>query len=147
MIAVDTNVLVAAHRTDHQFHETGSGAIEQLMHGSERWCIPWPCAHEFLRVVTGSVFKTPTPPEMALDAVRNLLELGTSPAILVGEGYQHLQLLGRLMLAGKVAGAMVHDARIAAICLAHGVRELWTADRDFSRFPELKTRNPLVPLP
>ncbi len=38
----------------------------------------------------------------------------------------------------------VHDARIAAICLAHGVSELWTADRDFSRFPELKARNPLV---
>jgi len=25
------------------------------------------------------------------------------------------------------------------------VRELWTADRDFSRFPRLRTRNPLVP--
>jgi len=37
----------------------------------------------------------------------------------------------------------VHDARVAAICLAHGVRELLTADRDFSLFPELRTRNPL----
>ena len=39
---------------------------------------------------------------------------------------------------------MVHDARIAALCLSHGVRELWSADRDFSRFPALRTRNPLV---
>jgi predicted nucleic acid-binding protein len=39
---------------------------------------------------------------------------------------------------------MVHDARIVAICLHHGVSELWTADRDFSRFPSLKTRNPLT---
>jgi uncharacterized protein len=44
----------------------------------------------------------------------------------------------------KAAGAMVHDARVAALCLHHGVRELWTADRDFSRFPDLSTRNPLV---
>jgi hypothetical protein len=48
------------------------------------------------------------------------------------------------MLAGNIAGPLVHDARIAAICLQHGVRELWTADRDFSRFPQLKTVNPLV---
>jgi hypothetical protein len=38
----------------------------------------------------------------------------------------------------------VHDARIAACCLRHGVTELWTADRDFSRYPALFTRNPLV---
>jgi hypothetical protein len=38
----------------------------------------------------------------------------------------------------------VHDARIAALCLQHGVSELLTADRDFSRFPALRTRNPLV---
>jgi predicted nucleic acid-binding protein len=39
---------------------------------------------------------------------------------------------------------MVHDARIAGVCLLHGVRELWTADRDFGRFAELRVRNPLI---
>jgi len=48
-----------------------------------------------------------------------------------------------LLRSSSVRGPQVHDARIAAICLENGVRELWTADRDFSRFPELKTRNPL----
>ena len=43
-----------------------------------------------------------------------------------------------------LAGAQVHDARVAAICLAHGVRESWTVDRDFGRFPTLTIRNPLV---
>jgi predicted nucleic acid-binding protein len=38
---------------------------------------------------------------------------------------------------------MIHDARIAALCLQHGVTELFTADRDFNKFHELKTRNPL----
>lgn len=41
-------------------------------------------------------------------------------------------------------GPRVHEARIAALCLLHGVGELWSADRDFSRFPELEVRNPLV---
>ncbi len=40
-------------------------------------------------------------------------------------------------------GPNVHDARIAALCLHHGVRELWTVDRDFSRFSGLHTKNPL----
>jgi hypothetical protein len=26
----------------------------------------------------------------------------------------------------------------------YGVRQFWSADREFSRFPSLKTRNPLV---
>jgi uncharacterized protein len=49
-----------------------------------------------------------------------------------------------LLTAGKIAGAQVHDARIATLCLQHGVRELWSADRDFSRYPALKVVNPLV---
>jgi len=49
-----------------------------------------------------------------------------------------------VLRTGRVSGPLVHDARIAALCLGHGVRELWTADRDFGRFPALKVRNPLV---
>jgi uncharacterized protein len=44
----------------------------------------------------------------------------------------------------RVVGPQIHDARVAAICEHHGVRELWTADRDFGRFPGLRVRNPLV---
>ena len=38
---------------------------------------------------------------------------------------------------------MVHDARIAAICRAHGVTTLLSADRDFSRFG-IEIINPLT---
>jgi uncharacterized protein len=65
--------------------------------------------------------------------------------MLLSEPAGYWQVLERLLAAGRVTGAKVHDARIAALCLSHGVSELWSADRDFSRFPELKTRNPLVP--
>lgn len=62
----------------------------------------------------------------------------------IGESPLHLRTLRDLASRGAVRGGQVHDARIAAICLDHSVQELWTADRDFSRFPRLKTRNPLV---
>jgi hypothetical protein len=45
--------------------------------------------------------------------------------------------------AMNATGARIHDAKIAAICIAHGVRELWTVDRDFANVPGLRTRNPL----
>jgi uncharacterized protein len=45
-----------------------------------------------------------------------------------------------------VAGPKIHDARIAAVCLQNGIGELWTIDRDFSRYTGLKVWNPLKPL-
>lgn len=49
-----------------------------------------------------------------------------------------------LLTVGRIAGPRVHDARVAALCLAHGVATLLSADRDFSRFPTLDVRNPMV---
>ena len=60
------------------------------------------------------------------------------------EGADHWTALRKLLADGHVVGGQVHDARIAAICIEHGVREFWTADRDFNRFPALAVRNPLV---
>src|SRR5580700_7100831 len=48
--------------------------------------------------------------------------------VLISEGSTHWATLSALLTEGKVAGPLVHDARIAALCLAHGVTELWTID-------------------
>ena len=118
-----------------------AAALRVLAEGGQPWAIPWPSVHEFFAVVTASRFRPPSPPRSRWLAIRNLV---ASPSLrLIGEGVDHLIWLGRFIGRGDVHGAMIHDARIAAICLAHGVNELWTADRDFSRFPELKTHNPL----
>ena len=104
---------------------------------------PWPCIHEFLGVVTrGSLWKRPSSVDEALAQVRAWL---ASPTVRpLAETDHHLDLLADLMVAGQITGAKVHDARVATLCIGHGVRELWTADRDFSRFPQLRTHNPLV---
>src|SRR5690606_23545942 len=64
---------------------------------------------------------------------------------LLSESANHLDILEALASRGVISGGAVHDARIAAICLGHGVEELWTSDRDFNRFPDLRIRNPLIP--
>lgn len=143
MIAVDTNILIYAHRTDSPFHAVAANKITGLAEGPAAWAIPWPCVHEFLAVVTSArVYDGPSEMTAAMDFVA---ELRQSPTLsLLAETDLHWDTLAGLIQAGRIAGGRVHDARIAAICLQHGVRELWTADRDFNRFPELKAVNPLV---
>ena len=143
MIAVDTNILVYAHRADTEWHDTAAHAVAGLAEGTAEWAIPWPCRHVFLAIVTHPhIFKTPTPPDLAFGQVDAWLE---SPTLVVlSENDDHPGALRDLALAARVTGARVHDARVAALCVSHGVRELWTADRDFSLFAGLKTRNPLA---
>lgn len=143
MIAVDTNILVAFHRTEYSHHDAAVEAITSLAEGSDPWAIPWPCIHEFVAVVTnGRIFSQPTEYAVAVDTVDALME---SPVLrMIGEGPGYWMTLRGLLVKGKITGARVHDARIAAICLEHRVRSLWTADRDFTRFPALKCRNPLT---
>ena len=143
MIAVDTNILVYAHREDSSFHAAARAAVAGLANGRAPWAIPWPCVHEFFAISTHPrIYKPPTPAAKALDQIEAWLE---SPSlVLLAESGAHWAQLKTLLQRAKTSGAAVHDARIAALCLQHGVKELWSADRDFSRYPALKVVNPLV---
>ena len=144
MIALDTNILVYSHRRDSAWHEPAVVAVRELAESGGAWAIPWPCVHEFLAVVTHPrAFSPPTPLDAALNQVETWLE---SPTLsLLSEVTAAAWPTSRALLTeGRVVGPRVHDARIAALCVTHGVRELWSADRDFSRFPALRVRNPLV---
>ena len=143
MIAVDSNLLVYAHREDSTWHAAAYACLSGLAEGRAPWAVPWPCLHEFLAIVTHPrIFAPPTPLEKAIDQVEAWLE---SPSlILLAESEDYWLRLRTLLKAGRISGPKVHDARVAALCLQNGVSELWTIDRDFSRFPGLKVRNPLV---
>jgi predicted nucleic acid-binding protein len=104
LIAVDSNILIYAHRQDSDWHIPAKNCLDYLVGQTGFWAITWPSVHEFISISTHR--RIYDPPSTLPQAI--------------------------------------HDARIAAICLQHGVSELWTADRDFSRFPKVKVRNPLV---
>lgn len=143
MIAVDTNLLVYAHREDSAWHSAALRQLTTLAESRAGWAIPWPCVHEFLAIVTHPrIYSPPTPLAKAIDQVEAWLE---SPHLtMLGESAKYWETLRPALEVGRIAGGAVHDARIAALCLEHGVNELWSADRDFSRFPQLTVRNPLV---
>jgi uncharacterized protein len=143
LIAVDTNILIYAHREDSPFHKPAAARIAELAEGAATWAIPWPCLHEFLAIVTHPrIYAPPSTLEQAFDQVEAWL---ASPSMtLLAESSTHWAILKGLLATGRIVGPLVHDGRVAALCRAHGVRELWTADRDFSRFPGLAVVNPLL---
>lgn len=143
MIAVDTNILVYAHREDSPWQKAAYRRIQELAERRAPWAIPWPCLYEFLAIVTHPhIYAPPTPLPRAIEQVDAWLE---SPSlVLLTESTGYWKDLRSVLHAGRISGAQVHDARVAALCRHHGVRELWTADRDFGRFPDLIVYNPLV---
>jgi len=143
MIAVDTNLLVYAHREDSEFHAAAKELVDSLRHQPTAWAIPWPCIHEFIGIATHpGIYKPASTIAEALGFVDSLL---ASPQLhLLGESPGFFEKLRDIATTARLKGPRIHDARIAALCLHHGVSELLSADRDFSAFPQLKARNPLV---
>lgn len=144
MIAVDTNVLVYAHRRESRHHAPAASLLRALAGGDAPWAIPWPCCYEFLSVVTNPRIwrDDATSPDQAW---RQLAAWIASPSLrMIGETNDFAEILERFVRRPRVLGAVVHDARIAAICVAHGAEVLLTRDRDFALFPELRTRDPLA---
>ncbi len=143
MIAVDSNLLVYAHREDAPWHDVAYTRIVELAEEQSLWAIPWPCIHEFLAIVAHPrIYSPPTPLDEAIEQIEAWME---SPSlVLLSETEDHWMHLRPILVTGRESGPQIHDARVAALCKEHGVTELWTADRDFGRFPDIQTRNPLV---
>jgi len=141
LIAVDTNILVYATRPEAKHHSQAVRLISRLAEHSDPWAIPWPCIYEYLRVVTHPrVFSPPSELSEALESVERLRE---SPSlVMLGESPGHFRTMLRTLQDSGANGNLVHDAHIATLCIEHGVSELYTMDRDFSRFTGLKVTRP-----
>jgi toxin-antitoxin system PIN domain toxin len=142
VLALDTNILVYAHRRETSEHAVARDLVRDLAEGTRPWAIPWPCVYEFFSVVTNArIWKeaASTPGEawaqiaawLAAPRLRLLAETDAFPEILASFAERP-----------RVRGPVIHDARLAALCLAHGVEKLVSRDRDFSLFPELRVENP-----
>jgi hypothetical protein len=141
--AFDTNVLVHAEMTTSPFHAVARRALIESAQGPAPWAIPWPCVYEFLRVVTHPrVYHPPMPLAGALDDLRAIM--GSPSLVLLGETERHAAIMLDLIQDSGASGNLIHDAHIAALCLEHGVSELVTGDRDFARFPQVRTVNPFA---
>ncbi len=143
MQAIDTNILVYAEIRSSPYHQVARKALSDLAEGAVPWAIPWPCVYEFLRSVTHPrVYHPPIPLKAVLKDLRRIF---ASPMlVLLQETPNHAEVMMSVIEEAGISGNLIHDAHIAALCIEHGISELITGDRDFSRFPSLSVINPFA---
>jgi toxin-antitoxin system PIN domain toxin len=143
VIAVDTNVLVYAHRRESEFHSFCRSKLKELAEGLDPWTIPIFCLGEFIRIATHTkVFDPPSKLKQVLENIDSLLESPSLEILLPGEKFW--DFFKREIIETNCKGNLVFDAQIAALCKEHGVNEILTFDQDFKRFDKIKVISPGV---
>jgi toxin-antitoxin system PIN domain toxin len=138
VIAVDTNILVYAHREELPQHRRARERLVSLAEGAARWAIPVFCLGEFLRVTTHP--RLLAPPFSIDEACEALGRILAAPSVdIIVPGDRFWPLLTRAAGEGDASGNLVFDAQIVALCREAGVSVLLTEDRDFDRFPGFRT--------
>jgi len=141
VIVFDANILIYAYDSGSSRHTKARAWVEETFSGVEAVGLPWQAISAFLRVMTnrrlpGSRFSS----EQAVQIVDGWL--GQPNVRVLAPGEQHWPLLRQMVIEGQASGALVSDAQIAALTIEYG-GVLYTADRDFARFPGLRWQNPL----
>ncbi|CAN5878456.1 type II toxin-antitoxin system VapC family toxin [soil metagenome] len=133
MIAVDTNVLVFAHRSETELHDIALARLRELAEGETPWAIPVFVLGEFLRVVTHPVILIPpTSRAVATQALGAVVSAPTCRVLNPLDGFW--TQFETVVSEAKVDGNALFDAQIVAVCRQHGVDEILTEDRGFRRF-------------
>lgn len=145
MIAIDTNLLVYAHRRDVPEHARARAALERARQDSSGWGVPFPVLVEFWSVVTGhAAAPRPTPPAQAAAFISDLGRAGAH--VWQGDSGVSERLTAMAKELG-VRGARIFDLHIALIARDNGARILWTHDSHFLSLPGLALHDPLGSAP
>jgi toxin-antitoxin system PIN domain toxin len=132
--AVDTNILVYAHREELSQHAKAKALLVGLAGGDDTWGLPVFCMGEFLRVVSHPrIFDPPFTADEAVTALGRVLAAPTVAILNPGERFPIL--LDQAVRESDARGNLIFDAQIVALCRESGVTSFITADRDFRRFP------------
>lgn len=142
MIIIDANLLLYAYNSSASLYASARSWLEDIISRPEPFGIPWVTALAFLRISTNA--RAFPAPFSSLEATSIISEILKQPASFIPQpGEHHWKILSELLITAQVTGPLVSDAHLAALALEHGAT-LMSTDRDFSRFPGLKFRNPLV---
>lgn len=142
MITIDTNILIYAVNRDAPLHARAKRWLETALSGKETVAFSWNVLLAFVRLTTRpGLFRNPLSPDTAFDLVQSWL--GQPFVTVIHPGPHHLTLLRELLQPSGTGGNLTSDAHLAALAIEHEA-ELCTSDTDFSRFPRLIWRNPLL---
>jgi uncharacterized protein len=141
VILVDGNLLLYAYNASSEDHAKAKEWLEAVLSGAEPVAFCWPVILAFLRIATNPrAFPHPLSRTEAAVIVSEWLD--QPQTVMIGPDSNHWGILQRTLSEGKAAGPLVSDAHLAALAVEHGAT-LYSTDRDFARFPNLKLENPL----
>ena len=142
MIAVDTNLLVYAHRAAVPEHRSAQSALEQASRDERGWGVAVSCLAEFWSLVTHpKAAGRPSTPAEAGDFLHALVHDGRLQLWSPGPGFgpRLLQMATEL----SISGTRIFDLQIALTAFDNGAVEIWSHDRRFASFPGLAVHDPL----
>jgi toxin-antitoxin system PIN domain toxin len=139
-VTVDANVLVYASNESEPVHRPAGKLLERLAAGPEIVYLFWPAIMGYLRIVTHpALLPRPLAPAEAVANVGTLIGLPHVRTPGEGDGFWELYLATR---NDPDRGNDVPDGHLAALMRQHGVRTIYTRDRDFLRFDGISVENP-----
>jgi toxin-antitoxin system PIN domain toxin len=142
VILPDVNVLVLAHRRDHDEHEQVRSWLEDEVNSDSPFALADLAVSGFLRIVTNPrIYERPTKLATALQFVDGLVEQPTCVALSAGP--HHWPIFRRVLVAADARGNLVPDAHLAAIAIEHGAT-IATRDRGFARFGDVRWLDPVA---
>ena len=137
----DVNVLLYASDSSSSVHGQARDFLKEAANGSDLFCLGWPTVMSYLRIATHpSIFSVPLSPAEALGNVESLAALPHVRFLSEEPGF--LDAYRDVAGVVPIRGNLVPDAHLAVLLRQHGVRTLYTRDRDFRRFDFLEARDP-----
>ncbi|MEI7928605.1 MAG: type II toxin-antitoxin system VapC family toxin [Verrucomicrobiales bacterium] len=142
MILPDINLLVYAHNLRVPQHRKALAWWEKCLQAQEGVALAWVVIQGFVRITTHpKIFQNPMP---VADALARVEEWLTLPHVqIIHPPQTHFQTWSAQLIQLGSAGNLTTDAHLAALAIERGLI-LHTTDADFSRFPGLKWKNPLI---
>ena len=141
--SLDVNILLYASDTSSPYYSEAREFLDSCVSAQDLFYLCWPTIMGYLRIATHpSIFDEPLALEEAAANVQTLLELPHCRCLTEGDGFWEVWL--GVAEGTGIGGNLVPDAHLAALLRQHGVRTLYTHDRDFRRFDFLDVRDPLV---
>ena len=142
--SLDVNILLYASDRSSDQYQAANRFLAQCSAGREILCLAWPVLISYLRIATHPrIFDAPLAADEAVANIAALLALPHARAVSEQDGF--VDVYRHVTANLPVRGNLVPDAQLAAILFQHGVRTLYTGDRDFRRFEFFDVRDPFAP--
>lgn len=142
MIAIDTNLLIYAHRSGTREHRAARSAIEAACQSVGGCAITLPSIAEFYSIVTHPAANGR--PSSPADAAAFLAALQEGGVVVLGPGPAFATRLVQTAADLAVSGPRIFDLQIGLIAIEGGATEIWTHDGGFVKIPGLIVTDPLA---